>query len=68
MSKQRNPLARLHAGGWEIGNTENFLQLSDEEAQLVALKLSQMRGSRQAFDQALAKVPAVQPEEFDRLD
>lgn len=25
------------------------------------------RGSRNAFDQALSKVPAVFPEEFDRL-
>lgn len=32
------------------------------------LKSRAMRGSRQAFDQALAKVPAVQPEEFDRMD
>ena len=32
------------------------------------LKSRAMRGSRQAFDQALAKVPAVEPEEFDRLD
>lgn len=27
-----------------------------------------LRGSRTAFDQALLKVPAVQPETFDRLD
>lgn len=33
-------LARLQAKGWKVGNTEEFLQLSDEEAQLVALKLS----------------------------
>jgi len=26
------------------------------------------RGSRNAFDLALSRVPAVQPEEFDRLD
>lgn len=26
-----------------------------------------MCGSRKAFDQALSKVPAVQPEEFDRF-
>lgn len=30
------------------------------------LKSRADRGSREAFDQALAKVPAVQPEEFDR--
>jgi len=33
-------LARLQAAGWKVGNAEEFLQLSDEEAQLVALKLS----------------------------
>lgn len=33
-------LARLKAGGWEVGNTEDFLQLSEEEARFVALKLS----------------------------
>ncbi|TRZ68042.1 MAG: XRE family transcriptional regulator [Rhodocyclaceae bacterium] len=31
---------RLQAAGWKVGNAEDFLQLSDEEAQLVALKLS----------------------------
>ncbi|MEK6707808.1 MAG: helix-turn-helix transcriptional regulator [Pseudomonadota bacterium] len=33
-------LKRLQAVGWKIGSAEDFLQLSDEEAQLVALKLS----------------------------
>lgn len=33
-------LERLQADGWKVGNAEDFLQLSDEEAQLVALKLS----------------------------
>lgn len=32
------------------------------------LKSRAMRGSRIAFDQVLAKVPAVLPEEFDRFD
>jgi len=27
-----------------------------------------MKGSRQAFDEVLAKVPAVQPEVFDRVE
>ena len=27
-----------------------------------------LRGSRKAFDQALSKVPAAQPETFDRMD
>jgi ribosome-binding protein aMBF1 (putative translation factor) len=33
-------LERLKAAGWKVGNAEDFLQLSEEEAQLVALKLS----------------------------
>jgi ribosome-binding protein aMBF1 (putative translation factor) len=33
-------LKRLQAAGWKTGNAEEFLQLSDEEARLVALKLS----------------------------
>ena len=33
-------LARLQAEGWKIGNAEDFLELSAEEARLVALKLS----------------------------
>ena len=33
-------LARLQAIGWKVGSAEDFLQLSDEEARLVALKLS----------------------------
>ncbi len=35
-----NKLERLQADGWKVGSTEDFLQLSDEEARLVALKLS----------------------------
>ena len=33
-------LERLQAVGWKVGSAEVFLQLSDEEARLVALKLS----------------------------
>jgi ribosome-binding protein aMBF1 (putative translation factor) len=33
-------LERLQAVGWKVGSAEDFLHLSDEEAQLVALKLS----------------------------
>ncbi|CAG4882488.1 Transcriptional regulator [Georgfuchsia toluolica] len=33
-------LERLKAAGWKVGNAEDFLQLSDEEAQFVALRLS----------------------------
>jgi len=33
-------LERLQSAGWTVGNAEDFLQLSEEEARLVALKLS----------------------------
>lgn len=33
-------LERLKAAGWKVGNAKDFLQLSDEEAQFVALRLS----------------------------
>lgn len=32
-----NKLERLQADGWKVGSAEDFLQLSDEEVQLVAL-------------------------------
>lgn len=35
-----NKLERLKADGWKIGSAEGFLQLSEEEARLVTLKLS----------------------------
>ncbi len=33
-------LKRLRAAGWKVGSAEDFLQLNDEEARLVALKLA----------------------------
>lgn len=33
-------LERLQAAGWKVGSAADFLALNDEEAQLVALKLS----------------------------
>ena len=33
-------LERLQTAGWKVDSAEDFLQLSDEEARLVALKLS----------------------------
>ena len=33
-------LERLQAADWKVGSAQDFLQLSDEEAQLVALKLA----------------------------
>lgn len=41
-----NKLDRLKADEWKVGNTEDFLQLSDEEAQLVELKLSLISAER----------------------
>lgn len=35
-----NKLERIKAAGWEVGNAEDFLQLSDEESRLLALRLS----------------------------
>jgi len=37
---QTNKIERLKAGGWKVGSAEDFLQLSDKEARLVALKLT----------------------------
>ncbi len=33
---------RLKAAGWKVGNAADFLQLSDEESRLVAIKWSLM--------------------------
>ena len=33
-------LERLQPASWKVGSAQDFLQLSDEEARLVALKLS----------------------------
>jgi len=42
-----NKIERLKASGWKTGNAEEFLQLSDEEAQLVALQaLADQRGKK----------------------
>jgi ribosome-binding protein aMBF1 (putative translation factor) len=39
---------RLHAAGWKVGSTRDFLKLSDEEAALVELKLSLAGALKQA--------------------
>lgn len=41
-------LKRLQAAGWKVGSAKDFLQLSDEEAMLVELKLSLMSAVKQA--------------------
>lgn len=41
-------LKRLKAAGWKIGNAKDFLQLSNEEAVLVELKLSLINAIRQS--------------------
>ena len=33
-------LERFQAASWKVGSTRDFLQLSDEEARLVAIKLA----------------------------
>ena len=33
-------LEKLQAAGWKVGNAEDFLQLSEEEARLVSIRLS----------------------------
>ena len=48
---------RLQAAGWKVGSATNFLALSDEEAQLVALKLSLIASGAKTRDiQAAFKV------------
>ena len=35
---------RLEAAGWKVGDTKEFLGLSDDEAELIELKLALARG------------------------
>lgn len=39
---KNDKLKRLKAAGWKIGNADDFLQLSEEESKLVAIKWSLM--------------------------
>ena len=41
-------LKKLRAAGWKVGNARDFLNLSDEEAKLVELKLSLINAVKQA--------------------
>ncbi len=41
-------LARLQATGWKVGSAKDFLQLSEEEARLVALKFSLISAIKKA--------------------
>lgn len=41
-------LKRLRAAGWKVGNARDFLNLSDEEARVVELKLSLAGALKQA--------------------
>lgn len=43
-----NRMKRLHAAGWKAGTVKDFLQLSDEEAALVELRLALTTAVRQA--------------------
>jgi DNA-binding XRE family transcriptional regulator len=38
---------RLESAGWRIGDAQDFLALSDDEAQFVEIKLALARGLRQ---------------------
>lgn len=39
---------RLKAAGWKVGSADNFLQLSDEESKLVAIKWSLMNAVKKS--------------------
>ena len=41
-------LKRLRAAGWKIGDTRDFLKLSDEEVMLIELQLSLTNALKQA--------------------
>ena len=41
-------LQKLHAAGWKVGSTRDFLKLSNEEVMLVELKLSLTSALKQA--------------------
>jgi len=43
-----NRMKRLQAAGWKAGTVKDFLQLSDEEAVLVELKLALTEAVKQA--------------------
>lgn len=48
---------RLIAGGWVIGDTKQFLGLTDEEAEFVELKIALVDGFRKRrVDQGLTQV------------
>ena len=43
---KNDKLKRLKAAGWKVGNAADFLQLSEEESRLVAIKLSLMNNEK----------------------
>lgn len=45
---KQEKLKRLQAAGWEVGSASDFLQMSDEEAALVDIKLTLTDAVRQA--------------------
>ena len=47
-------LERLQAVGWKVGSAQDFLQLSDEEAQLVAIKLALISAVKEITHQTQA--------------
>lgn len=54
-------LKRLRAAGWKVGSAKEFLQLSDEEALLVELKLSLISAIKQSrLKRGLSQVDLAQ--------
>ncbi len=75
-----NKQKRLEEQGWKVGSVAEFLELTPEEQ--IALALAEKlpdeiaekyleerakRGSRAKYEAVLAKVPTVEPEDYDRL-
>ncbi len=44
---RKSKRARLEASGWKVGNTREFLQLSEVEAAFIEMKLALSRGLRE---------------------
>ena len=56
----KKKLAKLEAAGWAAGSAQDFLQLSNEEAAFVELKVALARALRaQRSDQHLSQVEAA---------
>ncbi len=76
-----NKQKRLEEQGWKVGTVAEFLELTPEEQVALALaenlpdKIAEKyleerakRGNRAKYEAVLAKVPTVEPEDYDRLN